>query len=68
MTTESMEDEIRVLAQIEVAAARREIEWIALRLAGIEKDRRHLNKREAELLADHHAAQVRLKQAMEALS
>lgn len=68
MTTAEMEDEIRLLARIDLEAAKREITWIAQRLDGIEKDRRHLNKREAELLADRHAAQVRMKQALEALS
>lgn len=63
MTTESMEDEIRVLARIEVAAARKEIEHIARQLEDIRKERMRLNRREAELLGDRLEARRRMAKA-----
>lgn len=67
MTTESMEDEIRVLARIEKAAARAEIEHIARQLESIRKDRMALNRREAALLGERLEAQRRKRKAEVAL-
>ena len=67
MTTESMEDEIRVLAKIEVEAAKREIEHIARQLETIRKERMRLNRREAELLGDRLEARRRMAKGKAAL-
>lgn len=63
MTTENMEDEIRVLARIEKAAARSEIEHIARQLEDLRKQRIGLNRREAELLGLRLEAQRRRRKA-----
>jgi len=63
MSTESLEDEIRLLAKIEVAAARKEIEHIARQLEDIRKERMRLNRREAELLGDRLEARRRMAKA-----
>jgi chromosome segregation ATPase len=63
MTTESLENEVRVLAAIEVAAARKEIEHIARQLEDIRKERMRLNRREAELLQQRLEARRRMAKA-----
>lgn len=67
MTTQTMEDEIRVLAKIEVEAARREIEHIARQLEDIRKQRMALNRREAELLGDRLEARRRMAKGKAAI-
>lgn len=67
MTTETMEDEIRVLARIEVAAATAEITHIARQLEDLRKQRIAINRREAALLADRLDARRRLNKAKVAL-
>lgn len=62
-----IESEVRILARIQVEAARREITWIAQRLAAVARDRKKLDAREAELLADRHAAQFRLREGLAGL-
>jgi hypothetical protein len=67
MTTESLENEIRLLAKIEVEAARKEIEHIARQLEDIRKERMRLNRREAELLGDRLEARRRMAKGKAAL-
>lgn len=67
MTTETMEDEIRVLAKIEVSAARAEIEHIARQLEDLRKQRIAINRREAALLADRLDARRRMAKGKAAL-
>lgn len=62
-----LEDEVRLLARIEVEAAKREIAWIAQRLANLMSERKRLDRREMELLAERTDAHARLKRGLDAL-
>lgn len=62
-----LEDEVRLLARIEVEAAKREVAWIAERLTRLAAERKRLDKREAELLAERTDAHARLKRGLDAL-
>jgi hypothetical protein len=62
-----LEDEIRILAMIECAAAKKEIAWINQRLARLKVEREQLDRRESQLISDHAEARARLLNGQAAL-